>query len=130
MEKLELRGVIVNIENDVLEIKPFSPRNTTIKITSKKSFKQGDEVKIEYIEENSIYKISRITSKKEEFQIENIYENSQSSLVVFKNNRLSFLKEFPLYDVIFDRIKKDRFLKAIVFSDHSIMYDIDYYSTI
>lgn len=130
MEKLELRGVIVNIENDVLEIKPFSPRNTTIKITSKKTFKQGDEVKIEYIEENSTYKISRITSKKEEFQIENIYENPQSSLVVFKNSKLSFLKEFPLYDVIFDKIKKDRFLKAIVFSDHSIMYDIDYYSTI
>lgn len=128
MEKLELRGKIVNIADNVLEIKPYSTRNTTITLTSKKKFNVGDEVKVEYVDEIAKYKITKIKSKREVFEIENIFENQNSFSVLFKGKDFSFMKDFFFYDTMLNRIKKDKFLKTIIFSDNSIMYDTDYYT--
>ena len=74
-----------------------------------------------------IENMEQVTGEKYQFEIIEKVESDNEVMLRFKNEKFEFFKYFKKYDILLSKILKDNFVKTLIFSDLSILCDLDYY---
>lgn len=116
---------VLEVKEGKLFITPYGGTKI-FPIKTNKLFPVNSIIKLSYSDEK-IENIEEITGEKYQFEIIEKVEDDNEVMLRFKNEKFEFFKYFKKYDLLLSRILHDNFVKTLIFSDLSILYDLDYY---
>lgn len=116
---------VLKVKDGKLYIKPYGG-SRIFPVKTNKFFPADSIVKVSFSDEK-IENMEQVTGEKYQFEIIEKVESDNEVMLRFKNEKFEFFKYFKKYDILLSKILKDNFVKTLIFSDLSILCDLDYY---